>query len=240
MNSPLDRFTRSLIASIAFHVLIFIVVFVRGLLFSSEPVEVRSALKVDLIALPDKEVELPSPTVSPPQPTPSAATNRPNPVPITPPKLSPKVDLKKTKSTQDQALKKLKQLEAIEKLQTAKPPEPPPSNQPIKGNALADGNSLEGMTRVDYDKYFGELEQYLKKNWDLPQWLVESGLRAQIHVLIDEQGFVLSKTIRTSSGNEIFDLKALQAIQKSSPFPPPPPRLTSILRVRGIVFNFPK
>lgn len=232
-----DTFAKFLALSMAAHLAIVIVFTVKAFWFPSEPIQIRSAIRVDVVALPDK-VMAPPPAPAPPKEPPKVAIEPPKPTPAA---TTPKAPTKNVADSQKKALDRLKALQAIDQLkreveeQKAEPP-----NQPeYKGNILNKGTSLTGLEKIQYDEYFALIQQHVKDRWDLPQWLADANLKAQIVVMVDDRGFVIRRQIITSSGNEIFDSKVIAAIDQSSPFPPPPARLAGLLQAQGIVFNFP-
>ncbi|RYZ88219.1 MAG: TonB C-terminal domain-containing protein, partial [Proteobacteria bacterium] len=110
----------------------------------------------------------------------------------------------------------------------------------IKGNVLSPGTELTGLTRLQHDNYLSSLDQQIKQNWVLPQWLSKKQLRAQVRLKLDEKGQVVSRDIVLSSGNSSYDDLALDTIDKSAPFPPPPEKFVSIVAVNGLVIGFPE
>lgn len=242
INSSLqsDNFSRFVTWSLGGHFILIVLLTVKAVVFPSEPMEFKSAIRVDLVGLPDK-VETPKPKPSPapkpiakPEPKPKA---EPKPKPV--PKAIDKVNLKKAKSEQEKALERLKALEAIEKIekeQEQKPQQPP---QEFKGNIKTAGNSLTGLDRIAFDRYFASLETHIRQRWNLPRWLADSNLRAVAHVTIDDRGYVTDKRIVESSGNQVFDNLVLQTVEQASPLPEPPSRLKSVLALRGFQIRFP-
>jgi colicin import membrane protein len=109
----------------------------------------------------------------------------------------------------------------------------------FKGNVVNQGDGLTGLERIEFDRYFATIENRIKANWQLPGWLAEAQLKAQAVVLIDAGGRVVRRQVIKSSGNEAFDSQVLDTIDRSSPFPEPPPRLKDVLALKGIIFNFP-
>ncbi|MGE3684507.1 MAG: energy transducer TonB [Bdellovibrionales bacterium] len=247
-----EPFLRQLMISAAAHLGVASLVFLKAVFMPSEPIEIRRAIHVDVVGLPDKIVEMPKPDAKPPEPAPAPPLPKPAPEPpqsktpppkaeVTPPKPeAPKVDLSKK---QNRALERLKAMAALEKIQgevEKKDQNKKEVARPVKGNQVSEGNSLTGLERIEYDRYFDDLEKKIHENWSIPQWLADANLKAQIQVLIDERGFVIKKLIRKSSGNEVFDSKVIEAIESSNPLPAPPPRLKGLLSTSGIIFNFPE
>lgn len=246
-----DKFQRNLYISLAGHAVILAFVFLRAVIVPSESIEIRRAIRVDVVDLPKKMTET---TLSPPpQPaeaktpepvTPKAEAPKPEPKPETVNLNKPNAKAKKadTAKNQNQAFAKLKAMAALDKIKqdVSKSKEEAKPSTVVAGNQISAGNSLTGLDRIEYDKYFDELEGKIRAQWSIPQWLADSPYKAQVQVLIDERGYVTKKVMRRSSGNEIFDAKVFEAIDGSSPLPVPPRRLQGLLSTSGIILNFPE
>jgi colicin import membrane protein len=236
-----DTFSRSIWVSLMGHGIVAMLLFLKAFVAPQEPIQIRNAIRVDMVGLPDKVVELPKPQDKP-APAPPAA-----PVPAKKAESkkteAPKVDLKKKKKelakSEKQAMEKLKAMDAIEKMKKELS-RSKTGAKPVKGNQLAKGNSLTGLERIEYDRYFDQLKSKVLEAWNLPQWLANQDLHASVRVLIDERGYIVKKTVERSSGNEVFDSKAMEAVEASSPLPEPPQRLRGILSTSGIIFSFPE
>ncbi len=240
-----ETFSRNIILSLILHGSVIILLTVKAFLAPSEPIQIRNSIRVDIVGLPDKAKQIapPAPTA---KPEPVVTPAPPKEVKVAPP--TPKVeklDLSKAKSVQERALERLKAMEAVERMkselqaeqQAAKKAEQAAS---FKGNVLNEGDSLTGLEKIDFDRYFSGVESKIRSSWQLPGWLSNANLRAQARVLIDSSGQVIKREIISSSGNEVFDAEVLSAIDRSSPFPEPPDRLKNVLASRGIIFNFPE
>lgn len=233
-----DAFSRFVLFSFGAHILVFTIFFVRAALIPSEPLEIRNAIRVDVVDLPDKIVEN---ATTAPKPVPQVEVKKPDPVVKPVPEKKPEVVKENAKDLQKKALEKLKALDAIDKFkkETAEQEKPKAKPTTFKGNAINTGDSLTGLEKVQFDSYFGALRTHLNQHWSIPQWLERADLRAQALVVLDESGLVTKREILKTSGNDIFDGHVLDAIDKSSPFPVPPERLKGIMSMRGIVLNFP-
>lgn len=230
-----DAFSQFVLYSLGAHVAVLVLFLLRAALVPSAPLEIRNAIRVDVVDLPDK-IAPPAPAA--PAPAPQVEIKKPEQAkPIVEKK--PEVAKINTKDAQRKALDKLKALDAIDKFKHESAEQAKPKPVTYKGNAVNAGDSLTGLEKVQFDSYFADLRAQLNQHWSIPQWLEQSNLRAQALVVIDSSGFVIEKKILKSSGNDIFDGHVLSAIEKSSPFPKPPDRLKDILNMRGIVFNFP-
>lgn len=249
-SSQDSSFARFILFSSLGHLILFMAFFLKPFFVPSDPLNLKSALRVDLVALPDKQETKPAkPIAEKPKPVETKATQEkpkaPDKVEVKPKvaekaevkPAAPKVDLKKTKNSQQSAIAKLKQLEAFEKLKTT---EPTPKEPEYKGNLVSEGTSLTGLTQLEFDRYLGSIETKIREEWNLPQWLRDSDYRAEAVVLIDDRGLVIHKQVTRPSGNDIFDSAVLTAIDRASPFPEPPARLRAVLATRGLVFRFPQ
>lgn len=221
---------------------------VRTFMAPSEPLQIRNSIRVDLVGLPDKANPVPTPKeIEKPQPvkTPAPPKEVKASPPAPPAPKVEKIDLTKAKSAQEKALERLKAMEAVERMkgevqaekQAAKRAEQAAT---FKGNVLNEGDSLTGLEKIDFDRYFSGIESKIRANWQLPSWLSNANFRAQARVLIDPSGQISKREIISSSGNEVFDAEVLSAIDRASPFPEPPDRLKNVLALRGIIFNFPE
>ncbi len=196
----------------------------------SDRIDLRTAIRVDVVGLPEKAQTLPEKE----EPA-KAAPEKAQPQPIV--TEAPKVNLNKKKNVakeQKKALQEIKAMAALDKIKNEV------AKQKVKGNALNAGNALTGLEKIDYDRYFHDVEQRIQQNWSLPQWLADAHLRAQVLVMIDENGLIKKKQVLRSSGNPEFDARMMDAIDKSAPFPAPPGRLRDVLAIKGIVFSFPQ
>lgn len=231
-----DAFSRFVFYSLGAHVLVFTFFIVQAALIPSEPLEIRNAIRVDVVDLPDKIVEK---ATTAPAPIPKVEIKKPAPEVKPVVEKKPEVVKKDAIALQKKALEKLKALDAIDKFkqETAEQAKPKPTT--FKGNVLNAGDSLTGLEKVQFDNYFTTLRAHLSQHWSIPQWLEQADLRAQALVVLDSEGHAIRKQILKSSGNDIFDGHVLDAIEKSSPFPVPPERLKGIMSMRGIVLNFP-
>ena len=254
-----DNFSRNLLLSGVGHALIVLLIFFRAVTAPQERIDIRNAIRVDVVGLPEKSATLPekpAPHVpAPPEPKAAApepkAAKESKPEPVTEKaKPTPTLNLQKsvkpnTEKSQKNAIDKLKALEALERIkkevgkvkqaeQRAKP------QDVVRGNQIAAGNALSGLEKIEYDRYFDELEGKIRAQWSIPQWLADGDFRAQVLILVDERGYVTKKIFRKTSGNDIFDSKVLEAIDASSPLPVPPARLKGVLSTSGIVLNFPQ
>jgi colicin import membrane protein len=239
-----DSLSKPISLSLAAHCALIAIFFLKMTFFPAEPIQIKRALRVDLVALPEKVATPPAPApAEEPKAVPAPPQEAPKPEVKTPAKpkpkaQKPKIDAKKLEKSQESAVNRLKAMEALEKLKSEQA-EAQKKAQEFKGNQVSKGNSLTGLEQLEYDRYFDQVEQLVYSNWSLPEWLAQSELRAQAMVLVDASGNVTKKKILKSSGNEVFDAQVLASIDKSSPFPAPPARLQGVLANQGFIFNFP-
>ena len=240
-----DRFNSFLTTSLLIHLGVLILTRLTFSFWSpSEDILIKKAIRVDLVALPEKQLS---------RPTPKVKTKKVEKVNLKPPKnkKSNKVNLKKNKNAQKKALDKLKAMSAIEKIkqqmkndeikkaQIESKKAPPKAEEKYKGNVITSGSSLEGLDKLSMNRYYSSIEGHIQNYWFLPQWLDELNLNAQALVYIDERGQVIGREIYQSSDNPVFDKTVLTTIDKASPFPLPPSRLQGLLKNSGFVLKFP-
>jgi outer membrane biosynthesis protein TonB len=247
-NTP-DPFSRNIAISIGLHVFIVLLIFFRAVTMPGEPLNIRDAIRVDIVDLPKKMDTLPEKAEEKPAAVPKETKKEPpkkaeaKPVKTKAPELpAPKTKKPDTEKSQKRALEKLKAQDALEKIkkEVSKEKSVKPKTDVVAGNKVNAGNALSGLEKIDFDRYFDEIETKIHGAWSIPQWLADADFKAQVLVLIDERGFVIRKTFRKTSGNDIFDAKVMEAIDNSSPFTPPPQRLRGVLATSGIVVNFPQ
>lgn len=259
-----DNFPRNIAISIGLHVAVLLVIFFQAVLIPRDPIDLRNAIRVDVVDLPKKMATLPEPVAKPqppaalkpaaPEPPPEPPKAEPAPVkpePVATPKapVVPKAATKAkpdVKKSQSDALNRLKRMSAIDKIKqevsesnSAKTSTKPAADA-VAGNKVSSGNSLTGLERIDFNQYLDEIKGKVNANLSIPQWLADTDLRAQVQVLIDERGYITKREIKKSSNNDVFDAKVIEAIDASSPLPAPPARLRGVLSTSGITFNFPE
>lgn len=250
-NTDLKHF----LISVSAHLTLFLFLTVKIVFFPAERPEFVRAVRVDLVALPDKnpkegpvgvekppaeKVEAkksePKPKEPAPAPEKTAAKEALKPKKETPDKKSSENKKTDTKAEQNSALKRLEALNKIRKMKEAKGPE----GTTYKGNQISEGNSLTGVDKLQHDTYLGDLDAHIKQNWQLPEWLAKKNLTAAVLVRFDQNGAILERKLLRSSGDGSFDGQALQAINASAPFPAPPENLVSYFKVQGIELRFPE
>jgi len=257
-------FKKAIWLSFILHVVLGIFSVTRAFLSPSEPLQLQDAIRVDIVGLPQKIVpDEPLPpepaAAAPTKPEPVAAPTPPPPPPPKPegPKFVEKPKPEKPapdhKKSQANALNRLREMDAFAKLEKAAAERKAAearakaeadakarAAQPIAGHQITSGNSLTGISRLDYDRYGAELKAHVLSNWAVPAWLAEADLSARVRVWLDDGGHVTKKQITRSSGNDVFDAAALDAVTKSDPFPRPPVNLRGVLAAEGFTLGLPK
>ena len=72
------------------------------------------------------------------------------------------------------------------------------------------------QVQADFSDYMENVRKKLQKNWSCPDFLVDGHIRVLFK--IDRNGNVIAGDILESSGNELYDESAVNAIHKSEPF----------------------
>ncbi len=251
---PQDNLGRAIGFSVAAHLAVVAAFVVRMVVFPSEPLTLDNAIRVDIVALPDKspkmstvpvvETKIPPPSPPPPEPAPAPVEEKKielpkqEPAKVAPPKPeTTKINLNKTKSTQDAALKRLEALDKLERM-TKSQSRPAPAPRPVKGNEISHGGSLSGVIRLEQQGYLESIHSSVQSRWNLPGFLANANLKARVRLFIDANGNVTKREITQSSRNDIFDARLLAAVDASSPLPAPPSSLVGILENTGIELGF--
>ncbi|MEI7974272.1 MAG: TonB family protein [Bdellovibrio sp.] len=221
-----ESFQKSLLWSLAAHALILILTIVKMAFVPSESLILQSAVRVDLVALPDKILD-------PVRETPEASTTPPSPQQKV---LTDSAEIQLKKSSRQRALKKLKALETLEKLEREETSLRP--KESFKGNQISPGSELRGVARLEHDDYVGQMERHIKSNWFRPEWMRSQRLHARVLIKFDNLGKLLKVQILSSSGNKQFDDLATDTVQKSDPLPRPPEKFKDLFQVQGVVLIF--
>lgn len=239
--------------SIGFHIAIFLFFGIKVLIFPDlNDLDQDGTIKVDMVALPnleDNKKVVQSETKAKPE---EKVAEKPKPVektPVKPKEIAKKPPEKKptpaeVKEEESSAFQKLQELQALQKLAQKSEPEPVAETSPevesiIKGNRLAEGDSITGVNRIQYTNYKKILHDAVKNKWNLPSWIQDGELFAEALIKISDTGHITEKVLTTSSGNTMYDKYVLQAINEASPFPAPPDKFVNIVGVKGVVLRFP-
>ncbi len=179
-----------------------------------KPIVSAPALKVSLVAMPDKITQ---------QHRVSKSSSKRKKKKIK--DGAGKYSAKKSRSRLEKILKR-KQLEASKTAEA-------------KGNTLSDGVSLTGVQKIEFNAYVDRITEEVKSNWALPSWVNSESLKAEVKVLIAATGTILRAEIIKSSGNTTFDQSALASVRQAAPFAYPPTEILLHLSKKGVTFVFP-
>lgn len=245
-----DSLSRNIAISVGGHIAAALVIFFQAVLMPGEPLDLRNAIRVDVVGLPEKMK--PEDKILHPPPKEEA---KPEPKKLPPKEAAPEPKMKApempsttkakkvdTAKAQKEALNKLKAQSALDDIKKAlaQDKEKQEKTTLVKGNKPIEGTDLEGLPQIEFNRYLKDIEGIIRGRWSIPEWMADAKLRAAVLVMIDERGFVVKKVFRRSSGNVVFDNSVIAAIEASSPLPPPPKRLQGLLGSNGIIFNFPE
>lgn len=239
---------KGLSLSFFFHIFVVTFIILEARLFTSEPIDFSSAVRVDLVGLPDKiepQVAASEPEVKAPEekPVEKVEEKLEDKKALPDKKVEPKKEPdaisfdKKAEKKQQSALDKIKSMQAIDKIKNEVAQTSPTL---AKGRVISPGSALSGLNKIQHGEFISQIDRHIKNNWSLPQWLTNKNYRAQVLVKVDENGNLTSKQLVRSSGNPAYDEVALATIDKSSPFPKPPEKFSAILKYDGILVGFPE
>ena len=251
--STQDDYKQGFITSLGFHIAIVLIFTVKTVFFASDSLIYETAIRIDVVDLPDKvthaeppplKTEKNVPEVKPP---PKTAVSKSE---IVKPKIetnAPVAPAEDFKQKQKAAFNKLKAMEALENLKNEDQKETKATaaatkrtEVKYKGNILSPGTEITGLNKLQHEEYIAILDRHIKENWTLPEWLANKYLKAQIRVRIDDKGRIISKQVVKSSGNPAYDDIVKATIEKSEPFPPPPEKFSAVVSVNGILIGFPE
>ncbi len=250
-NVSRDFFSWYVGLSILVHSLLLVVLLVKSFFLNESPLVYENVIRVDLIALPDKNPPVStSPVPSQPEQEDESSEPTTPAVEAEPPKKEViREVVKKTepstvglKKKETLALKKLKQLTAFEKIKQQLDAEArvKTTREMFKGNQLSKGSELSGIDRLNHENYIADVKKRIYEYWDLPEWLADKRFRAQVLARFDEDGNLISKRIVKSSGNPTYDEIVMEAVQKASPVPKPPEKISGVISQEGILIGFPE
>ncbi len=241
-NKTLKRFISF---SIAIHLALIIFFSLKSALFPDTAREYIPSLRVDLVALPtQKKTEIVEPK-KPDAPVPETQTK---------PKDETKPDIKADQDPGDFAVKKKKKAEhakkekeaakklkaALDRIKALERVKALTAGEEVKGNKISKGSALTGEAKTSLETTYDDvILERVRSNWELPKWLQEQNLSAQVLLFIDGRGQIRSFKIVKSSGNDQFDSEVKRTLQASAPFPLPPTEIASDLVSNGIKLGFP-
>jgi colicin import membrane protein len=254
--APKDDFKTALVVSVLLHLIIASVFLIKVIFFSKPLIDLSQAISVsvadfsDAQKLPEKRTA-PAPAEEKPaepvkeeaeEPPAKIEKSKPEPLPKKnkPPEVKEEINLSKSKSKQKQALERIKKLSALDKIKQDVSSETAKAGAKKKPYVVAAGSQLSGLDKIEAAEYLQSLDASIKQFWQLPQWLANKNLRAQVLVKFNTAGQLLSTKVLTSSGNSTYDNYCLQAITKAAPFPKVPSKFSEKFSVDGLVVGFPE
>ena len=187
-----DDFKKMLVASLALHFAVILFFTIRGVFFPGEIPRYQPSIRVDLVGLPEKrkpEAPIAAPAEKPKEAKVESKKEEKH-KEITKKVAEKKIDDKKISKAQNSALDKLKTLSAIDKLKNMKDTKDASStkknSEVIKGNQATAGNALQGLQKIEFNEYIGNLDAQVKSHWALPEWMSSLNLQARIMIKIDK------------------------------------------------------
>jgi colicin import membrane protein len=242
------EFKSALKWSLIAHVIVFALFTIKAAFFDVEPIDYSAAIRVDIVALPEK---LDPNQVSLVKPQEKVKETEVKSKPVALPEKKEKnkeadtINLKKVKSKQQEALEKLKKQSALDKIKNDIQREKNEREAlkriaQVKGNIISPGTALSGLNKLQHENYVAELDRHIKEHWALPEWMSKQDFKTQIRLRVDAKGQIISREIFKSSGNQNYDEIALDTIDQSAPFPIPPEKFVAIFSVQGVLIGFPE
>ena len=244
------NFKKGVYFSFIAHVAVILFMIVKVTLFPTQEINFAEAIRVDMVGLPEKydtntlpekiddpakleEKKLPEKVTEKTKAEDKKAKEK---VPDT-------IKIDKAKNKQKEALDKLKKMSAIEKIKQDVQNEEKRKQENeklIKGQVISKGTALTGLAKIQSNEYLSRLDQRIKTNWQLPQWLIGKPLKTKILLKIKPNGEIADRQIYQSSGNPTYDEYSLLAVDKSAPFPPVPEKFTEVFKEDGVIIGFPE
>lgn len=101
-------------------------------------------------------------------------------------------------------------------------------------------NSENNVTDPELIAYYNAIKKKIQEQWiATPKTLTEGQvLKAEISLLINDQGNIVETTLATQSGDTSFDLSVMRAIERAAPFPIPPEGIRDEVLKEGFLFGF--
>ncbi|OYZ24171.1 MAG: hypothetical protein B7Y39_01720 [Bdellovibrio sp. 28-41-41] len=267
MTRSVEGQNKGIVFSFVAHAVLLVFMILKNVFFDADVPDYQAAIRVDMVALPDKNPTLPSQKSEDTKPTP--AEDAPPAEPVTKaealPEKTPQVDetaikLSNTKKQEEkqklvdekkrkEALDRIKKMNALDSIKSSVETDrieklvgqSESKAKPVfKGNVLNPGTELNGINKIQHENYVALIDRQIKENWTLPQWLANKDFKAQALLKIDQNGNIIYNQIYKSSGNANYDDIVKETIQKSGPFPKPPDKFSAVLSEKGVLIGFPE
>lgn len=250
MKEPKDPFLKYIYLSVGLHVAVLLALTLKVALFPSKPSEFQQSVRVDVVALPEKniekpkvaEVKKPEPVKKKEKPKPEKKVAEKKPEPKPKPKPKKKVfSEKKLKDKQNRAVEQLTATAKIKKRLEEKNKKEETKAVEFKGNQISRGYSPDGgINQLYHNNYQEQLFSHIRNHWRLPEWLDNKELRASVVIMINRRGAIIAKNFVLKSGNDIFDQQVFTTLDKAAPVPAPPAKLAKAYETQGIEIRFPE
>ena len=202
--------------------------------------------------VPEKEAPKQKENLTPPQEKPEPKPEEPKVVEAPKPE-EPKAEAPKPKAPVEKPkpIPKAPVSELDKKIQAALNKNKDTTSQrvPIEASQVPDAGKGAGSVTADqnaqmddpvFAQYYALIRERINREWiTAPKLFTESeDLKAQLVVMIGEDGTVTSIEFETSSGNYSFDLSAKRAVERASPLPSPPATLKDEVVDEGFLIEF--
>lgn len=93
----------------------------------------------------------------------------------------------------------------------------------LAGNKVSQGVSIYGSGNAEnmtaFQVYIAKLPEYVRPHWRLPSFLLQKGLKCRVRVWLNLDGTLKRAEIYQSSGDNEYDHRAIQAVERAAPFP---------------------
>lgn len=93
----------------------------------------------------------------------------------------------------------------------------------LAGNRVSKGVSIYGSgsqaEMTAFQIYIAKLPEMIKPQWKLPSFLLSKGLKCRVRIWINNDGTLKRAEIYQSSGDQEYDHRAIQAVERAAPFP---------------------
>jgi|GEM_PF-859254 len=148
----------------------------------------------------------------------------------------PKDDDEQNKLQKEEALKRLaieslrrqEKLDKENKAETKGDPKIADKGQSMKD--INTGANVGIPNRSSFNRYRSQIQAAVKRNYSLPEAYnyKSADIKVVMAILLTENGSIADLKVESSSGDQVFDDFALQALKASSPLPPPPRDMVGI------------
>lgn len=221
--------------------------------FGQREVFVKSAIKVDVVGMPKmtlKELKNAVPdfnSIKEPPPQAKVEEKAPEPESKEEFKVQDQVDLMaKLKNLSKKNIKKSKKRAKVKKIDNkdslSKSQREELKKLVFEGNQISKGGSLTGdMTSQDIgalQEYMEMIPQYVRPSWKLPSYLKDKELKCRYRIFISGEGKLIKTKLYESSGDQEYDQRALEAIEKTQ-FAKPPETIVKDLVKGVVILGFP-